>query len=385
MSYREEMMQRAIALAQLGAGFVNPNPLVGCVLVKDGRVIAEGYHQRFGGPHAERNAILHCHSQGLSPRGAEAYVTLEPCCHHGKQPPCSQLLIDEGIAKVYVGIADPNPLVAGRGIAQLRQAGIEVEVGFLQDCIAEQNKVFLTSMTLHRPYVLMKTATTLDGKIATATGDSRWVTGPEARRHVHRLRHQLMAVMVGIGTVLADDPQLTCRLDGCAPLCQPYRIVVDTRARIPLQSQLVLSARQWPLIVVHGPEADADKVAALAAAGAETLCCNTRDIGAMLGALARPAEGRPAIDSILLEGGAALNASFLKAGMVDEINLFVAPKIAGAEALAPVGPLGIERMADALAFSLAGVRQMGQDVLLEYKADTIKKRMFAGIADFENK
>lgn len=371
MSYNEKYMLRAIELARKGEGFADPNPLVGCVLVRDGEVIGEGWHARYGAYHAERDAVMKCLAAGVDVRGAEAYVTLEPCCHHGKQPPCSELLIEQGIAKVYVGIEDPNPLVAGHGIQQLRDAGIEVEVGFEEDKIRELDKHFLKLFTARRPYVLMKSAATLDGKIATQTGDSRWVSCEESRQYVHCLRHQMMAIMVGIRTVEMDDPMLNCRLEG--EVCQPIRIVVDSKARISLECKLVQTAREIPVIVAHTDLAEPEKLEQLRQLGVRTLICKTTDcqvdIDDMLFHLANPTDkSMPSISSVLLEGGATLNASFLKAGAVDEINLFLAPKLVGGNA-APgfVGDLGIEKMADAVVMQDIKYQIIGRDLLLVMK------------------
>lgn len=374
MSYNEKYMLRAIELAKKGEGFADPNPMVGCVLVRNNQVIGEGWHARYGAYHAERDAVMKCLANGIEVRGAEAYVTLEPCCHHGKQPPCSQLLIDQGIAKVYVGIEDPNPLVAGHGIEQLRNAGIEVEVGFEQERIKELNKTFLKLFTTRLPYVVMKAAATLDGKIATATGNSRWVSCHESRQYVHRLRHQYMAIMVGIRTVELDDPMLNCRLDG--PVCQPIRIVVDSTARISLDSQLVKTAHNSPVIVAHTQMADPDKLRQLQQLGVITLLCQSAegrvDIHNLLHQLANPTQGSlPAISSILLEGGATLNAAFLKAGAVDEVNLFLAPKVVGGnDAPGFIGSLGIEKMAEAIPFKDISYQLVGQDILIRAKINT---------------
>ena len=237
-------MRRAIELAKKGGGYVHPNPLVGCVVVKDDEIIAEGYHEKYGEFHAERNALTRCQSET---KGASLYVTLEPCCHYGKTPPCTEIIIEKGIKKVFVGILDPNPLVAGKGVKILQDAGIEVEVGLCADEIHELNKVFLKYITTKRPYVIMKTAMTLDGKIAAFTGDSRWVTNEESRKMVHQLRGEMAGVIVGIGTVLADDPMLNVRLDGNHH--QPVRIVVDSNLRIPIDSQLVKTAKKYRTIV----------------------------------------------------------------------------------------------------------------------------------------
>ena len=228
----EAFMARALALAERGTGWTSPNPLVGAVIVKDGRIIGEGWHTACGQPHAEREALAACDED---PAGSTLYVTLEPCCHWGKTPPCTDAILEAGIARVVVGALDPNPLVAGQGCAQLREAGTVVETGVLEEGCRHLNEVFFHFITTGRPLVVLKYAMTLDGKAATRTGASRWITGPEARERVHRDRHRFAAIMVGIGTALADDPALTCRLEG-GPWRQPLRIVVDSQGRLPLDA-----------------------------------------------------------------------------------------------------------------------------------------------------
>ena len=242
-------MHRAIALAKKGAGFVNPNPMVGCVVVKDNEIITEGYHEYYGGFHAERNALTNCNSDC---NGAILYVTLEPCCHYGKTPPCTEIIIEKGIKKVVVGLLDPNPLVAGKGIKILEDAGIEVVTGVEVDKIKELNKVFLKYIKTKRPYVLLKTAMTLDGKIASYTGDSKWITNEKSRQLVHKLRSEMMGIVAGIGTVKADNPMLNSRLEVQQPIAnsqkpsvhQPIRIIVDTKASISLDSNIVKTANE---------------------------------------------------------------------------------------------------------------------------------------------
>lgn len=354
-----QFMRRAMTLAQRGAGGVNPNPLVGAVLVADGTVVGEGWHERFGGPHAERNALARATG---AVRGATLYVTLEPCCHYGKTPPCTEAIIDAGLARVVVGLQDPNPLVAGRGVATLRQAGIAVECGAIEDELRWQNRVFLKYITTHRPWVVLKTAMTIDGKIATRTGDSRWVTGEAARRRGHEMRRTLMAIAVGIGTALADDPLLTCRLDGDPR--QPVRLVVDSSARLPVTSRLVRTARQYRTIVAVAPRADAGRVATLERAGVEVWFCGDADGRVDIAALTARL-GEAGIDSLLLEGGGTLAEAFLRAGAVDEVAAFIAPKIVGgAEAKTPVEGRGVERMAEATALDIRRVERCGDDIMI---------------------
>lgn len=363
MSYNErdiEFMRRAIALAKQGGGFVHPNPLVGCVVVKDGQVIAEGYHEKYGEFHAERNALTRCKADTT---GATLYVTLEPCCHYGKTPPCTEIIIEKGIAKVFVGILDPNPLVAGKGVKILQDAGIEVVSGLCEDEIREMNKVFLKYITTKRPYVIMKTAMTLDGKIAAHTGDSKWVTNAESRKAVHALRSELAGVVVGINTVLADDPMLNCRLDGRCH--QPVRIVVDSKLRIPMDSQLVKTAKEYRTIIATSQAVISTE--ALISKGIEIVFCasndNHVDINDLMDKL-----GAMGIDSLLLEGGGTLNAAFLEAGCVDEVWAFIAPKIiGGAAAKTPVSGKGIGLMSEAINLHNIEIQNINGDILIKGK------------------
>lgn len=245
----EAFMARALELAARGMGWTSPNPLVGAVIVKDGRVVGEGWHTAYGQPHAEREALAACSE---SAAGGTIYVTLEPCCHWGKTPPCTSGILEAGIARVVVGALDPNPLVAGRGCALLREAGLTVDVGIMEKECQHLNEAFFHFITTGRPLVVMKYAMTLDGKVATRTGASRWITGPEARAQVHRDRHRFGAIMVGIGTALADNPALTCRLED-GPWRQPLRVVVDSHARLPLDAELVRGARTIPTLVAVRP------------------------------------------------------------------------------------------------------------------------------------
>ena len=391
-------MRRAIELAKQGGGYVHPNPMVGCVVVKDGEIIAEGYHEKYGEFHAERNALTRCQSKT---NGASLYVTLEPCCHYGKTPPCTKIIIEKGIKKVFVGILDPNPLVAGKGIKILQNAGIEVEVGLCEDEIREMNKVFLKYITTKRPYVIMKTAMTLDGKIAAYTGDSKWVTNEESRKIVHELRSEMAGVIVGIGTVLADDPMLNVRLEGNPH--QPIRIVVDSNLRIPIDSQLVKTSKEYRTIVANTvissdrresrPEQSesfcqrqknllqtdeispfrfasvemTDKIRALESYSIEFIECqsinNHVDINDLMNKL-----GSMGIDSLLLEGGGTLNAAFLEAGCVDEVWTFIAPKIMGGEsAKTPVSGKGIAKMSDAIQLQNIDIQNINGDILIKGK------------------
>ena len=371
MPYTEQdilFMRRAVDIAKKGIGFVNPNPMVGCVVVKDDVIISEGYHELYGGFHAERNALMNNEADF---NGATLYVTLEPCCHHGKTPPCTDIIIEKGISKVFVGILDPNPLVDRKGISILRDAGIEVVTGVLEDEIKELNKVFLKYIKTRRPYVLMKTAMTLDGKIASHTGDSKWITNVKSRQLVHKLRSEMMGVVVGIGTVIADDPMLNCRLERQQTTDnrrQPIRIIVDTKASIPLESQIVKTAKDYRTILAIGSStanSQSSTVEMLKSFNVEILCCDEKnghvDINDLMIKL-----GEMGIDSLLLEGGSTLNAAFLDAGCVDEIYAFIAPKIIGGQdSKSPVGGKGIDLMSDAIMLKDIKIEQFDNDILIK--------------------
>ena len=369
----EKYMRRAIELAKKGSGHVNPNPLVGAVIVRDGEIIGEGYHECYGQLHAERNAIANAKKRGNSLEGSTIYVTLEPCCHYGKTPPCTEAIIEEKIARVVVGSYDPNPLVSGKGFQMLREKGIEVIPHFLKEECDAMNHVFFHYIRTGTPYVAMKYAMTMDGKIACYTGDSKWVTGEESRAHVQTLRNHYKGIMAGIGTVLADDPMLNCRIEGGR---DPIRIIADSHLRIPIDSQLVRTAGQQPLIVACLPDADEEKAAQLQEKGVEVLRIpgvTTADITEeqkeviSLPVLMKELGARK-IDGILLEGGGQLNESALQAGIVDRIYCYIAPKIfGGAQAKTPVEGQGLTRAADAWQFNRIGMQEFGQDILLEYE------------------
>ncbi len=357
-------LREAMALAQQGEGAVNPNPLVGALVVRNHKVVAQGYHARYGDLHAERNAFRDADSRGVDCVGATMYVTLEPCCHHGKQPPCTEAIIEHKISRVVVGLLDPNPLVAGKGIRQLVEAGIEVEVIDQASDLAQemklQNRVFLRYITEKRPWVVAKYAMTLDGKICTRTGDSQWISGPESRSKVHRLRKQLTAILCGIGTVLIDDPMLNTRIVDEPEARNPIRIVLDRQLRIPLESQLVRTAGQIETIVVHATPAleQTEKITQLKRQSVKVWCCDT------LEELMRKC-GEERIDSILVEGGGTINEAFLQAGLIDEVYAFVAPKIIGGkEAKTPVEGLGFEKLSEALLLNNIKVEMCGSDVLI---------------------
>ena len=354
-----EWMLRACALAEKGSGFVNPNPQVGCVIVKNGAVIGEGYHERYGTLHAERNALKNCTED---PCGADMYVTLEPCCHYGKNPPCTEAVIAAGIRRVIVGSDDPNPLVAGKGIRQLRDAGIEVETCVCKAECDRLNRIFFHYITTKTPYCILKAAMTADGKTATRTGSSKWITGEEARAHVHQTRGRVAAVMCGIGTVLADDPMLNCRLPGAH---NPVRVICDSRLRISMTSKLVQTSGEIPTVVAACVP-DPEKQAELERAGVRVLMLPSENGRVSLRALMQEL-GRMQLDSVLIEGGAELHEAALRAGIVQQIQIYIAPKIFGGKDAKPaIGGLGVETAADAYLLSAPEIIRFGDDILLEY-------------------
>ena len=359
----EQYMRRAIQLAAEGEGKTRPNPLVGAVIVKDGRIIGEGYHTKYGCLHAEREALADCIGRGNDPRGADMYVTLEPCCHTGKQPPCTEALVEAGVGRVIVGSYDPNPLVSGKGTEFLRQHGIQVETGFLKAECDALNPIFFHYITTGKPYVVLKYAMTADGRIATVAGNSKWITCDVARNHVHRLRNRYASILVGINTVLADNPMLNCRLSGGV---NPLRIVLDSSLRIPLECQLVQSAGEIPLMVVCSDATEA-KRKALEKFGVEVLSLPGTDGRTDLKALVLEL-GKRGIDSLLIEGGSQVHYSALSAGIVNHIYSYVAPKIfGGQQALGPVSGSGVEQVSDAFRLKLAGTQLLGSDILIEYE------------------
>ena len=353
-----DYMALALSLAERGVGWASPNPMVGAVIVKDGRIIGQGWHEKCGQPHAERNALAACTEPS---QGATIYVTLEPCCHYGRQPPCTQAILESGIRRVVVGSGDPNPLVAGKGIALLRQAGIEVTEHVLEEECTKLNQVFFHYIRTRRPYVVMKYAMTMDGKIAAHTGDSKWVTGEEARNHVQQLRHRYTGIMVGVGTVLADDPLLTCRIPGGR---SPVRILCDTRLRTPLTAQVVTTARQFPTLLATCCT-DKGQHAPYEAAGCQVLVLPERgghvDLSGLIAAQARRELAR-----VLLEGGGTLNWAALEQGVVQKVLAYIAPKLAGGkEAKTPVEGDGISLMSQAIRLEHSSVTQIGTDFLIE--------------------
>lgn len=372
MNQNEMYMRRAIELAGKGAGAVNPNPLVGAVIVKDGRIIGEGYHARYGGLHAERAAFAALKEDA---EGACMYVTLEPCCHFGKQPPCTHAIVEHKIRKVYIGSNDPNDKVAGKGIEYLRANGIEVETGLLKAECDELNRVFFHYITKHMPYVVMKYAMTMDGKIACKTGDSKWITGEAARQRVQESRNLYTGIMVGIQTVCVDDPMLTCRIEGGR---NPVRIICDTNFRLSLETNIVKTAAEVPTICAIAEdvykndisdgknEAFRRRYELAVKAGVKFLHIERKNghinLTRLLEALAQ--EG---IDGILLEGGGTLNYSFVAEGLVDEVHQYIGPKIfGGASARTPVEGEGISRVSSAALYKRLSVEELGEDILIRY-------------------
>ena len=359
MQKKEEYMRRALELARKGEGHTSPNPMVGCVVVKDGRIISEGYHEKYGEFHAERNALTRCTEDTA---GADLYVTLEPCCHQGKTPPCTDIIIEKKIARVFVGSMDSNPLVAGQGVQILRDHGIYVETGILDAECRKLNEVFYHYIATKTPFVVMKYAMTLDGKIACATGDSKWVTGEIARTQVHRMRGRYRGIMVGIGTVLADDPMLNCRVEGGV---DPVRIICDSNLHIPTESQIVKTASDIETIVACSQEAleserKQEKIRRLKEAGIQIIGTEGAH-GVNLVELMKKLGGQN-IDSILLEGGGTLNASALEDGIVNKVYAYIAGKlIGGMDARSPVEGMGIDRMADAITLQNMEIEKLGDD------------------------
>lgn len=364
----EQYMKRAIELAKKGEGRVNPNPLVGCVVVKEGRVIAEGYHQAYGDFHAERNALRSCREEAY---GADLYVNLEPCCHQGKTPPCVEIILEKGIRRVFVGCLDPNPLVAGKGIAQLRERGVEVVTGILEQECRKLNEIFFHYIGTGRPFTAMKYAMTLDGRMATDSGSSQWITGEAARRHVHTLRRRYAAILAGIGTVLADDPMLDCRIEEGV---NPIRIICDSHLRIPLGSHLVKTANRIPTILAccengQEPYKKEEKRRRLKEAGVKLWTfpagqAFSTESGLKLSSLWERM-GKEGIDSVLAEGGGRIHGSLLQEGLVDRVYAYLAPKlVSGEENRAPVQGFGRMQMEEAVELSEAEMISLGGDFLV---------------------
>lgn len=355
MTADERTMRRALALAIRGRGAVEPNPMVGAVVLSaGGEVVGEGYHGRFGGPHAEVNALA---AAGDRARGGTLIVTLEPCCHHGQTPPCTDAVLRSGVRQVVAAMADPFPQVAGGGLKLLRDAGLDVAVGVCEAEAKRLNAPYLKLLRTGRPWVIAKWAMTLDGKIATRTGDSKWISGEGSRRLVHELRGRVDAVIIGRGTVVADDPLLTARPPGPRVAT---RVVLSTSGELPERCRLRATAKDVPVLVATGNES---KLTGWAADGAEVLALPTSDGGVSVDALLSEL-GRRRMANVLVEGGAGVLGSFLDARAVDEVWVFVAPKLVGGAGPSPVGGRGVERIAEALRTNEMTVERTGEDVLM---------------------
>ena len=348
-------MRTALRLAEKAAGRTSPNPMVGAVLVRGGQVVATGYHRRAGGDHAEIDALKRA---GRKARGATLYLNLEPCSHYGRTPPCGDALIAAKIKRVVAGMADPNPLVSGRGFRRLRQARIQVRAGVLEAECRRLNEAFIKYITRGLPFVLLKSAATLDGKTATATGNSRWITGRAARRRVHELRNVVDAVIVGVGTVIADDPQLTCRIPGGR---NPVRVVLDPQLRMPLTARML--GEPGATIVVAGGSAPERKAARLGNRGVEVWRLHSRRDGISLVAVLKKLAEREMV-SVMIEGGAVTAGRALAGKVVDKIAFFYAPKIVGGDGLPIVSSLGIKDMSQSRLVKDIEVETIGDDILL---------------------
>jgi diaminohydroxyphosphoribosylaminopyrimidine deaminase/5-amino-6-(5-phosphoribosylamino)uracil reductase len=356
----EKYMKKALEIAKLGEGYTSPNPLVGAVIVKNDKIIGEGYHEKFGENHAEVNTFLNA-SEDLS--GADMYVTLEPCSHYGKTPPCAERIVKEGIKKVVIAMEDPNPLVAGKGIQILREAGIEVETGILKKEAEDLNEIFLKYIKDKIPFCILKTAMSLDGKIATYSRDSKWISNEKSRKYVHELRHRVSAIMVGIGTVLADDPMLTTRLD-VKEGKDPIRVIVDSKGRIPLESKVINSNSKARTILATTNKIPKHKKEQLESKKVEVVITPSKNGKVDLKYLFEYL-GEMGIDSILVEGGSTLNESMIKEKLVDKVITFIAPKIiGGAKAKTPVEGRGFEYVKDAVVLGKIETKIFDEDVMI---------------------
>lgn len=364
-------MARALQLALRGAGHTRPNPMVGAVLVKDGRIIGEGWHKQYGGPHAEVNAFA---SATEDPEGATLYVSLEPCSHYGKTPPCADLIIRKKVARVVAALEDPNPLVSGRGFRKLRANGIRVTVGVLAEEARHINDVFLTYVTRKRPFVLYKAAMSLDGKIACHTGESQWISSEKSREEVQRLRGILSGIMVGAGTVIADNPRLTCRMEEYE---NPARIIVDGKLRVPLESRIFHEPGRNILLTTS--EASPEKKKALENLGVELIEADSEEPGKVDLKSAMLALGIKGIDGILLEGGPTLAASALEAGIIDAVRFYIAQKIIGGrEAPSPFAGTGAAHMNEVVPLTDAVYGTSGDDLWIQAYIQREKKEPEAG-------
>ena len=359
----EYYMSRALELARKGVGRTSPNPMVGAVVVKNGRVVGEGYHKKAGFPHGEIEALK---KAGHKAKAAELYVNLEPCCHFGKTPPCTEAIIASGIRKVIVGMRDPNKLVSGKGFRQLKRKGIQVVTGVLGTECARLNEVFIKFIRTRRPFVILKTAISLDGKIATRSGQSKWITGAKARERVHQIRNEVDAIIAGAGTIVKDNPFLTTRLRKKSTVVKhPVRVILDNEILVPLSANVFKNTDSQRVLYVAGNNLPVSRKKALIQKGVEILVLNEKKGGVDLQHLMQ-ALGERELTSVLIEGGAEVNASALEAGLVDKVMVFVAPVlIGGREAPGPVGGNGVRCLEDALKIKNMTVSPIGNDWLLE--------------------
>ena len=354
----EQFMREALGLARRGRGRVEPNPMVGCVIVKHGAVVGRGRHRSFGGDHAEVEALR---DAGADAEGADVYVTLEPCAHHGKTPPCTDALIRAKVKRVVMAMGDPFPQTSGTGPKRLAEAGTEIEAGLLEQDARQLNAPYLKLVTREQSYLIAKWAMSLDGKIATRTGDSRWISGEESRRLVHEMRNEVDAIMVGAGTVLHDDPQLTCRIPGGR---NPRRIIVDGPAETPPASQVVRTAHDIETIIATTETAPAERTDPLAEAGCDIMRLPAKN-GLISVADLLTQTARRRLTNILVEGGGGLLTSIFEEDVADEVRVFIAPVIiGGAGARAPVAGWGVENISDALRLRSVTTRQVGDDTLI---------------------
>lgn len=363
----EMYMNIAIELAEKARGNTSPNPLVGTVLVKNDEIIGKGYHKKRGSNHAEVEAL---NSTNVSLKGATMYVTLEPCCFYGHTPPCTQVILKSGITKVIVGMIDPNPNVNGNGIRELKEGGIDVEVGFLEEEISKQNETYIKYITKKIPFITLKIAISLDGKMCTKTGDSRWITSDVSRKYVHEKRSRYNSILTGIGTVLTDDPLLTVRYGNNKK--NPIRIVLDSELKIPLDSNLVKTTNKAKLIIVTTKHHNKKKGKEINELGAEIIIINENknenielknkvNLTKLLKIL-----GSREISSVLIEAGPTLSTSFLRQNLVDKLIVFIAPIIiGGSNSFQTIGDLGIEKMMDVIKINFSNIRRMGKDIFIE--------------------
>ncbi len=354
----EDFMKAAYALAEMGRGHVSPNPLVGAIIVKSDEIIGQGFHERYGTPHAEINALSNC---SKSPAGATLYVTLEPCCHFGKTPPCTEAIIKSGIKEVYISLLDPNPLVCGKGLAALKQAGITTHVGLMADLGRIQNEVFFHSILTSTPFVTLKYAMTMDGKTTTASGESKWITNEKSRENVHRSRFHFSAVMVGVGTVIADNPRLTCHGKFAK---DPTRIICDTNLRTPLDSILVTSAQNTVTIIATCCH-DVERHLPYLENGCKILVIPLKGSSVDLKQLMSELY-KLNIDSVFIEGGSELSFSALKSQIVHKVQTYIAPVlIGGVLGKSPVGGLGFQKLSDGISLRNSTIKYFDEDILIE--------------------